>query len=375
MSNSRKTKHETILSTLREAIVSGQYTEGERLPPEGELVEQFGASRPTIARAMRELQAAGLVERKVGSGTYVRRPAGGSRRLFGLLIPGLGETEIFEPICGQIAKEARRNNDGLLWGHFSRAGDGDNRHQQIRETFRHYVQENISGLFVSLDHPPDEDALSRTILSAAEDARIPMVLLDRDVARYPERSRHDLVGIDNRRAGHRVTAHLIGLGCKRVDFLINSHPGPNADIRVAGYRDALLAAGIAPRDEWVHGGRPEDPEFAAELVRKRGADAIVCVNDATAARLMRSLDGLSIRVPRDVRIVSFDDTRLAEMLTVPLTTLHQPCQAIGTAAYRMMMTRLEHPELPVMDLLLDAPLIVRASCGAGFPAHAATSAA
>ncbi len=56
-------------------IESGRLKEGERLPSETELVRQFATSRPTVARALRDLQNLGLVERKVGSGTYVRRSA------------------------------------------------------------------------------------------------------------------------------------------------------------------------------------------------------------------------------------------------------------------------------------------------------------
>src|SRR5438309_747044 len=80
---------------------TGRWKEGDRLPSEAELVRQFGASRITVGRAVRDLQQAGLVERRAGSGSFVRaaraRPSPGLS--FGLLIPDLGETEIFEPIC------------------------------------------------------------------------------------------------------------------------------------------------------------------------------------------------------------------------------------------------------------------------------------
>ncbi len=113
----RLIKHRQIFQHLLAEIESGRLKDGDRLPSEAELVIDFATSRPTVARALRDLQNLGLVERKVGSGTYVRRSQKSlESRRFGLLIPGLGSTEIFEPICGQLARLAQRQNHTLLWG-------------------------------------------------------------------------------------------------------------------------------------------------------------------------------------------------------------------------------------------------------------------
>ena len=68
----RQTKHRQVFEHVRAEIESGRLKEGERLPSEMAMVKQFATSRPTIARALRDLQNLGLVERKIGSGTYVR---------------------------------------------------------------------------------------------------------------------------------------------------------------------------------------------------------------------------------------------------------------------------------------------------------------
>jgi DNA-binding LacI/PurR family transcriptional regulator len=93
-------------------------------------------------------------------------------------------------------------------------------------------------------------------------------------------------------------------------------------------------------------------------------EGIVCANDLTAARLMQTLLGLGVRIPQDVRIVGMDDVKYASLLPVPLTTIHQDCAGIGTLAMATMLERLEHPELPVRDVLAPIRLVVRRSCGA-----------
>jgi GntR family transcriptional regulator of arabinose operon len=93
-------------------------------------------------------------------------------------------------------------------------------------------------------------------------------------------------------------------------------------------------------------------------------DAFLCANDNTAAQLMRTLLGLGLRVPEDVRIAGIDDVRYAELLPVPLTTLHQPCMDIGAVAVSTMLDRIANPQLPARSILLNGHLVVRQSCGA-----------
>src|SRR5258706_11423096 len=108
-------KHAQICDEIRRAITSGRYQEGQRLPTEAQLVEQYDTSRPTVARALRDLQYEGLIARRAGSGTFVRKTVSVQGHLFGLVIPGLGDTEIFEPICREMARSSQEAHHALLW--------------------------------------------------------------------------------------------------------------------------------------------------------------------------------------------------------------------------------------------------------------------
>ncbi len=360
----RRTKHRQVFEQVLADIESGRLKEGERLPAEIELVKTFATSRPTVARALRDLQNLGLVERKVGSGTYVRksRKAAESWR-FGLLIPGLGSTEIFEPICGQLARLAQRQHHTILWGDF-----GDRRAEVnpelIEQVCTSYIRQTVAGVFFApLELSEDKDRINQSVIAALEAAGIPIVLLDRDIVPFPQRSRFDLVGIDNRRAGFLIADHLIKLGCKRIDFLARPDSAPTVMLRIAGYREALLSTGIVPDPRWVHGGEPADKKFVQSVVAN-GATAVICANDLTAANLMRTLDALGCPVPQKIRVVGFDDVRYAELLRPSLTTIHQPCVDMGTIAMQAMLERIENPTFPPRDILAQPTLIVRQSCGA-----------
>jgi GntR family transcriptional regulator of arabinose operon len=356
-------KHQKVYRALQREIRSGRWKQGDRLPSEAELVRRFGASRITVGRAVRDLQRAGLVDRRAGSGTYVKGPQPIAAALsFGLLIPDLGETEIFEPICqGMMASPLAREH-ALVWGSFTAAKSKEAR---AWELCRQYINRKVSGVFFApLELSPDKDDVNRRIAQALDDARIPIVLLDRTVLPYPQRGHHDLVGIDNRRAGFLITDHLLRLGCRRIAFVGLRHAAATVDAREAGYREALYVSGTPIDRALVHRVDPADASAVAALMESNGPDGIVCANDWTAARLMHTLIRLGHAVPRDVRLVGIDDLEYASLLPVPLTTLRQPTAEVGAAALAAMLDRVVRADLPTRDILLHGELIVRESCGA-----------
>jgi len=97
-------KYKQVYQQLLGTLTDGTHREGDKLASENELVEQFGVSRPTIRRALAQLVTEGLIERRMGAGTVVASRNEQETLVFGLLIPELGSTEIFEPICQGISQ-------------------------------------------------------------------------------------------------------------------------------------------------------------------------------------------------------------------------------------------------------------------------------
>jgi GntR family transcriptional regulator of arabinose operon len=357
-------KYRKIFETLLRDIGLGRYQAGQKLPSEAALVLQFQTSRITVGRALRELAQRGAVGRVAGSGTYVREPTGAARGLtFGLLIPDLGQTEIFEPICQGIAASPEARHLALLWGHAG--SEAASIEQQALELCDQFIQRKVSGVFFApLERCSRPRETNLAILSRLESARIPVVLLDRCALRYPERSRHDLVGIDNRRAAYLATEHLLQLGARRVCFLAYMSGAPTVEARIAGFREAVLAHGAELERHPVHRVTEIQAASIAPLLNghQRG-DGVVCVNDRTAGQLMRVLLAEGYRIPHDVRIAGIDDVEYASLLPVALTTVHQPCREIGQAAMGAMLARIVHPRMATRDILIVCHLVVRESSG------------
>jgi GntR family transcriptional regulator, arabinose operon transcriptional repressor len=356
-------KYQQVVETIKNEILSGRYQRGQKLPSEAALVKRFGTSRITVGRALRELRQAGLIQSRAGSGSFVGAAASGEEGLlFGLLIPNLGDTEIFGPICQGMSQAPQARKNALLWGNI--APDMETKDAQTWELCQQYIAKKVDGVFFApLERTAASEQTNHLVISALERAAIPVVLLDRCVLPYPRRSRHDLIGIDHRRAGYMITEHLLKLGCRRIAFIGYANSASTVTARIGGYRDALFIAGVSVSRDLVRNLDSDQVSEVRTVMEKLKPEGIVCANDRTAGHLMQSLIQMNYRIPQDVRIVGIDDVEYASLLPVPLTTVHQPCKEIGVAAVAAMLERVAAPDMPIRDILLDCTLVVRDSCG------------
>lgn len=356
-------KYRLIFRELKEAIDSGRLRPGDRLQTEAELGVQYKASRITVAKAVNELRRQGLVSRRAGSGTHVLAPSESKGHLFGLLIPDLGRTEIFEPICQGMMRSPLAKPHSLLWGHAMT--DADQQGSEALELCRRYIKQKVSGVFFApLEFTDNKEEYNRQIAEEIAAANINMVLLDRCFAPYPYRSQFDLVGIDNRAAGYMITEHLLKLGCKRLVFISREGSASTVQGRIAGFYEALRRHRLGGDSARAFEGDSADDGFVRNIIDSVGPDGFVCANDLTAGNLISVLNTLSISVPREMRVVGLDDVKYAGLFPVPLTTQHQNCFDIGATALGVMLQRLARPHLPTRDVLLQTHTVVRESCGA-----------
>jgi GntR family transcriptional regulator of arabinose operon len=353
-------KYRRIYLELRETLSEGAYNQGGKLPSEGDLAKRFGASRPTVRRALAQLESEGLIQKRMGAGTIVTNRTTRKHFVFGLLIPELGMTEIFEPICQGISQGHVVGQHELLWG--PTLVPGGSKEAQAENLCRYYIERKVSGVFFApIELFEGGDEINLSIVRALDDANVPIVLLDRDLFSYPQRSKYDLVGIDNRRAGYVLTEHLLLCGSRRVAFFARPLSAHTVDARMEGYRSALrthLGPSAPDLSQWID---PCDELAVREFMDHNQPDAIICANDFTAAQLFATLNSLGVHVPSQVKVAGIDDVKYAQLLQAPLTTIHQPCVEIGTTALLAMFDRIAHPHEPSREFLLDFRLVIRKS--------------
>jgi len=358
----KKNSYKKIYDQLLKQIQRGDYRTGELLPTDLQIAAEFGVSRPTVARAFAMLVAEGLIGRKAGYGTVIKKVPRRFHWNVGLIIPDLGETEIFAPICSKIAEFFDREDVKFHWT--AASGDSTDKKEAALQLCRSCIEQKLDGVFFTpLEHVEDAEPVNRQILRQLNEARIQTVLLDRDVLPWPQQTPQDLVGIDNVQAGFVVARHLIENGCKTLLFITRPTPATTVKLRIMGCREALLQSGFSPDSLKTSETDITNPGAAADMIRDLQPDALICANDATAATLMRSLIDKGTAVPDQLQIAAFDDVRYAALLSVPLTTYRQPCGEIGMTAAATMLERLKNPARSPRRISLKGELIIRQSTG------------
>lgn len=363
-----KTKLDRVYRHLHGEIVRGRFQTGERLPTEEELADRFGYSRTTVAKAIRMLAQQGFVQRRRRAGSFVRAGSAVRSQLLGAVICGAAdkdaESNIFVPIGREVAREAElagysvAMEDPCLRGNC--AGEVKERYEEIA---RKFIERQVAGvLMVPFEIIGGaEQSVSLGAAQMLAEAGIPMILADRDLCRYPHRSRFDLVGIDNRRAGCIATEHLLKQGATRVDFVAADEYGWAQEGRIAGYLDAFANAGLKHEAKWIHHGHPSQKEYIEGIVKDRDVEWIVVVNDGLAGEVMRVALEAGRKVPGDLRMVGFDDLPFCLGLPTPLTSIRQPCEDLGALAVRTLFDRMRNPNRRTMDVTVSFELMIRES--------------
>jgi DNA-binding LacI/PurR family transcriptional regulator len=170
------------------------------------------------------------------------------------------------------------------------------------------------------------------------------------------------VAIDNHAGAAQATTHLLDLGHGTVHHVAGPDNWLDAQQRVAGWRDALRAAG-ADEPELLRGDWSARSGYEAghRLSEMPGVTAVLCANDPMALGLLRAFAERGRLVPRDVSVVGFDDIPEAAFFLPPLTTVRQDFGELGRRALHLLMDRMAsgYEFRPSMPIAPD--LVVRAS--------------
>ncbi len=198
--------------------------------------------------------------------------------------------------------------------------------------------------------------LEAKVVGAAARA-VPIALVGSDL-RLPG---VDVVVDDDFRGAVLAVEHLAGLGHRDI-ALIDGGQGAGAAERRSGYRAAMAGAGLTPRiriepGDFTEGGGYEGARRL--LSGPRLPTAIFASNDQSAVGALDAINEAGLRVPQDVSLMGYDNTALAALRHISLTTIHQPRNQIGKMAMKAVLRRIEHPGSPARRHVLAPKLIVR----------------
>lgn len=245
-----------------------------------------------------------------------------------------------------------------------------------RKALATLAERRVDGLIIC---PADDGDGSH--LHGIVESGMPVVLLDRQVPGLEA----DMVGLNNRQAASQATRCLIDHGHERIAIVTGGDPsilprlrrpgmkgvqgisvttlGP----RAAGYRDALEAAGLELRPEFLTAGgfRRDDATAATKALMQlpEPPTAILAFDSILSLGVLVALRELGVRCPEDVSLLGFDDAEWAEVVSPPLTVMRQPVYEIGVRACQLLLDRAEGGGGRPAQHRLKGRLIERKSVG------------
>ncbi len=350
-------RYRRIQQHIEQLIALRKVQEGERIPSERAIARQFGVSQMTVNRAIQELVRAGVLVRRVGSGTYVRhraKPAQASARTTIVMVPPFADhleedTYLRWPFH---AFRDRASEDGFTLVVESALCEG---YEQV-------VQRHPDAGFVFLI-PPEEgyDTLYRLHLRG-----VPFVVLGASWQDAP----FACVDSDNVGGARQAMAYLFRLGHERIAYVNGKDSATNCRDRLQGYQQAMSERGTPANASWIV--RPNSnwrlneasrQQLTALLLHREPVTAILCAGYYLALEVLSLIRTLRLRVPEDVSLISFDDPPSAAHLQPPLTVVRQPLYEMGVRAIqRLLPVTCSQTDVPGSVEYLPVELVVRGSC-------------
>ena len=179
-------------------------------------------------------------------------------------------------------------------------------------------------------------------------------------SREPAPERVDVIAGDDETGVQLATRHLLDLGHSRIAHLAGS--GRVGRLRRRSFEAEMRAAGCAPVT--AAGDMTDSGGYTAAQRLLGAADrptALIAANDLSAVGALAAAGELGLRVPEDLSLVGYDNTSLARLRPIALTTVDNAGPAVGGAAARALLRRMHEPEATATTTLLPPRLVIRSS--------------
>lgn len=176
------------------------------------------------------------------------------------------------------------------------------------------------------------------------------------VARKVKAEGVDVVRTDDADGLRQAVEHLVALGHREIVH-VDGGNAPGAAERRTGYRTAMRRAGLEAH--LVRGGLTEEHGAAAARELPPSATAVTVFNDRSAVGLLDAVHRNGTRVPEDLSVVGYDDSSVAGLSHIALTTVAQDAHRLATLAIQRAVARLDGEDVPAAEQVVPPTLVTR----------------
>ena len=332
-----------------------------RLPTEKEISSSYGVSRQTVRNALEMLESEGLIERRQGSGSYikdVKEEREDAKQI--AVVTTFIDDYIFPSILHDVQSIFEKN------GYSTLVYATENKVEREREILSSLLEKNVSAILIEGSKTalptPNTDLFSKL-----KEMEIPVLFLHGAYHNLPD---FPCVLDDNYEGGYLLTRYLIEKGHTKIAGIFKSDDmqGPE---RYHGVVSAMVDAGLCINDSsfcWydsedrkaIIGGHGADRIDRFINKRLSGSSAVVCYNDEIAFTLIKRMIEFGKKVPEDISVVSFDNSFYSQIGAVPITSLGHKSLRTGKTAAQMLLSMIAKESIE-QSVMLKWELTSRAS--------------
>lgn len=282
--------------------------------------------------------------------TQARALVSGRSRIFGLIV-----SEITNPFFPEIVQTfenlAVENNYEILLT----STVHDPRRMEL--SVRRMIERRVDGVAILTF------GMEESLLEHLRFRKVPLVFVDVG----PDAPYIANIRIDYQNGIRQAVQHLAALRHTRIAFIMGPRQLKSAMARRDAFIQSMTEIGLSP-DLIIEGTHTLEGGMRAlnELIALRPRPtAILCSNDMTAIGVMREAYDLNVRIPADISLVGFDDIRLAQFMTPPLTTVQMSQTELASLAFQALLNEMDEGSATprAQEYKLNTNLILRRSTG------------
>lgn len=325
-----------VVDWVKNKLLNGTLSPGDRLLSEHELADKFSLSRQTIRHAISVLENEGYVTRVQGSGTYI------SNNNITDKVNRKNIAVITTYVDAYIFPQMIQNIERVLSdeGYTVQISFTNNRISREKSILEGIVdKDDIAGVIAE----PTKSSLPNPNLKYYEQLirkHVPVLFMNS----YYETLSAPHVSINDKKAGKLATKYVISNGHTKIGgvFKLDDRQGAR---RYSGFLEAMNDSGLKVTGNdllWFDTVDTENDENIKDLayrIRKRlsSRTALVMYNDETAYKVISEFEKMGIRIPEDISIVGIDDTILSTSGNVQISSVAYPTEAIADKIARNMV--------------------------------------
>lgn len=261
-----------------------------------------------------------------------------------IVVPTLTRASVSELIQGIM--------DGAkIFGYMVRLFVNDNITKE-EDVWGEVIASSVDGILILNDEMSDE------VFNMVKASPVPVIFVNG----VSKRKEFGSVGIDNEKCGYEITKKMILAGNKKITFISTLHPYLVNEKKVGGYLKAMEEAGLNPEIIKTTGDISRNEKEFAEYLSKNTPEVVLAVRDSMAISFMNVAQKKGIRVPLDLQVMGFQNTRYAELSYPKLSCIDTPIYEIGKRAMETLTQEMQHEKNgTVKNYTIDYKIICRES--------------